>query len=486
MNYEIHEAPPASLCPQRGEGLRVRGGAARDVLSRVAPQHDSTPHPGPLPVEGRGRKPFSARRYSAALVLASTVLLVAGASDSFAADFTNSTPASGLRVPAFTAYTDPDANGARISTNGLTRWNDPKIKVNWFGDIKAAAIINAAVELRLPTKAVSKLRLTVAGQSHEAEVKGAGTNLVTARFGKFTIKETGYQRFALESLNAAGQPFGDLTALVLDGVTTNTAHFNYKSRRNAASVHLSYPSPKGTNVAAFYCEMTGIEEPVATYYMACGWHRGYFGMQVNSPTERRIIFSVWDSGGEAVSRSKVADTNRVILMGKGEGVNSGDFGNEGTGGHSHLKYHWKTGEKQRFIVTAQPTNSTFTIFSGHWFHPEKKEWMLISSWRAPKDGGWLHGLYSFSEDFGGSRGHLPRKALYGNQWLRTDTGAWHEITTASFSHDVTGRADRLDRFMGLENAQFFLHHGGFVNGFTKYGEKFTRPATGTPPKFLLP
>lgn len=30
------------------------------------------------------------------------------------------------------------------------------------------------------------------------------------------------------------------------------------------------------------------------YYMACGWHRGYLGMQVNSPTERRIIFSVRD------------------------------------------------------------------------------------------------------------------------------------------------------------------------------------------------
>jgi hypothetical protein len=319
------------------------------------------------------------------------------------------------------------------------------------------------------------------------EIKGAGTNLVTARFGKFTIKEPGYQRFALESLNQAGTPFGDLSALVLDGVTTNTAHFNYKSRRNAASVHLSYPSPKGTNVAAFYCEMTGIEEPVATYYMACGWHRGYFGMQVNSPTERRIIFSVWDSGGEAVSRNKVADTNRVILLGKGAGVNSGDFGNEGTGGHSHLKYNWKTGEKQRFLVTAQPTNETFTIFSGYWFHPEQQKWMLISSWRAPKDGGWLRGLYSFSENFGGQNGHLSREARYGNQWLRTDRGEWLELTTASFSHDGTGKADRLDRFMGVKSGEFFLHHGGFVNGFTKYGEKFTRPATGKPPlDFVVP
>ena len=59
--------------------------------------------------------------------------------------------------------------------------------------------------------------------------------------------------------------------------------------------------------------------------------------------------------------------------------------------------------------------------------------------------------------------------------------------TTSFSHDPTGRADRLDRFMGVENGQFFLHQGGFVNGFTQYGEKFTRPATGKPPlDFVLP
>ena len=41
-------------------------------------------------------------------------------------------------------------------------------------------------------------------------------------------------------------------------------------------------------------------------------------MQVNSTTERRIIFSVWDSGGEAVSRGKVSDENRVMLLAKGD------------------------------------------------------------------------------------------------------------------------------------------------------------------------
>ena len=390
-----------------------------------------------------------------------------------------------LRVPAFTAYLDPNVDGARVSSrSGITGWRDPALKVLWFGEFKNTGKLDATVELRLPENTVSKLRLTVAGQSRETTVNGAATN-VFARFGTFGIKAGGYQRFTLESLNERGQPFGDLDALVLDGPAAQEAHFNLKSRRNAASVHLAYPVPKDTKVEAFYCEMTGLEDPLWTYYMACGWHRGYFGMQVNSSTERRIIFSVWDSGGEAVNRNNVADDNRAKLVAKGEGVYSGDFGNEGTGGHSHLIFQWKTGEMQRFIVTAKPVDATHTIFSGFYFRPDKQEWMLISSWKAPKDGGYLRGLYSFSENFGGSNGHLVRKALFGHQWIRTDGGEWSEIATASFSHDPTGRADRLDRFMGVENGQFFLSHGGFVPGFTKFGEKFTRPALGKAPSDLV-
>ena len=167
-------------------------------------------------------------------------------------------------------------------------------------------------------------------------------------------------------------------------------------------------------------------------------------------------------------------------------MDAGDFGNEGTGGHSHWVYPWKTGEKQRFLVTAKPTDATHTVFSGFYYHPEKKQWILISSWRAPKDGGYLRGLYSFSENFGGSNGHLRRKALYGNQWICTDKGEWQELSTASFSHDATGRADRLDRFMGVEDGQFFLSHGGFAAGFIPFGEKFTRPAGKLPQDIKLP
>jgi len=391
-----------------------------------------------------------------------------------------------LQIPAFAAYLSPDADGARVSQrSGITRWESSALKVEWFGEVKTPGTLEACVSLRLPEGKTSKLRLTVADQSREATATGAGTNLVTLKFGEFALKSAGYQRFTLESLNPAGEAAGDLTALILDGPATKDAHFNLKERRNAASVHLAYPVSRETNVQAFYCEVTAVEDPIWTFYMACGWHRGYFGMQVNSPTERRIIFSVWDSGDEALDRNKVATPDRVTLVAKGEGVYSGDFGNEGTGGHSHLKFQWKTGEKQRFLVTAKPVDDTHTIYSGYYFRPDKSEWMLISSWKTPKDGGWLRGLHSFSENFGGSNGQLQRKALYGNQWMQTDGGHWMEITQASFSHDPTGKADRLDRFMGVENGSFFLSHGGFVEGFTPFGQKFNRPATGKQPTGLV-
>lgn len=389
-----------------------------------------------------------------------------------------------LRIPAFTAYLDPDPDGARISQrSGITGWKDPALKVEWFGEIKTAGKLEAALELRLPAGTTSRLRLSVGGQSHEASATGAETNSVAARFGSFEVA-TGYQRFTLETLNPAGQSAGNLETLVLDGPATHDAHFNLKERRNAASVHLAYPVPRETKVRAFYCEMTALEDPLWTYYMACGWHRGYFGMQVNSPTERRIIFSVWDSGHEAVDRKNVANDDRVTLVAKGPGVSSGDFGNEGTGGHSHWVFPWKTGVKQRFLVTATPTDATHTVFAGYYFQPDEKKWRLISSWKAPKDGGYLRGLYSFSENFGGANGHVVRKALYGNQWIQTDSGQWQEVTQASFSHDPTGRADRLDRFMGVENGQFFLSHGGFIAGMTPFGEKFSRPPTGAAPSDL--
>lgn len=379
-----------------------------------------------------------------------------------------------LTVPGFTSYQVYDEHSENPTDN------HGRLKILWFGEIKQAGPLDCTVKLHLAAGKTAKLRLTVGEKASDATATGS-TDLVTVPFGSFDITNAGYQRFTLESLDNTDIQRDDIDSLELGGIAADGAHFNLKNRINAASVHLAYPTTEYTNIDAFYCEVTGVEDPIWTYYMACGWHRGYFGMQVNSPTERRIIFSVWDSGNEAVDRKKVAAEDRTTLLAKGDGVDAGGFGNEGTGGHSHLVYSWKTGEKQRFLVTAQPVEGNFTIYSGYFYRTDEKQWMLIARWKAPHDGHYLHGLYSFNEDFVGENGYLRRKALFGDQWIHTADGQWHELTAATFSHDGTGRADRLDRFMGVEDGQFFLSNGGFIAGFTEYGKKFTRPAVGQPP-----
>jgi hypothetical protein len=385
-----------------------------------------------------------------------------------------------LSVPAFTAYTEPDSDGAMISKNkGISQWTNKDQHVLWFGEIKTPGRLSAVIQASESDG--RKLRLSIGEQSREATIEKG-----RAVFGEFEIAKAGYVRLDLVTRSGHSGK-GAIEALVLDGAAIKDAHFNLDPRRNAASVHLVYPTPKDEPIAMFYNEVTAIEDPVATYYMACGFTRGYFGMQVNSLKERRIIFSIWDAGTgqNAKDRSSVSAENQTQLLAKGEGVEASVFGNEGTGGHSHLVYPWKTGEAQKFVVRVKP-DGDHTTYSGFWFHPEKKEWMLIASFRAPKDGKYLRGLYSFSENFNGQNGHLRRKALYGPQWIATADGQWRELTTATFSHDGTGKANRLDRFMGVEDGKFFLSQGGFVEGFTAFGEKFERPASSARPQFRLP
>src|ERR1035438_5125756 len=95
-----------------------------------------------------------------------------------------------LRVPACTAYLEPDPEGAHISTrSGITGWQDPGLKVLWFGELKHAGELDCLLVLRLPAGAESRLRLTVAGQSQEAQAKGSGTNSVTVSFKAFDRSE---------------------------------------------------------------------------------------------------------------------------------------------------------------------------------------------------------------------------------------------------------------------------------------------------------
>jgi hypothetical protein len=411
----------------------------------------------------------------------------------FPALATSTEPSVSLRVPALTAYIEPDAEALEVAAPGdFTGWTAAREKVVWYGRLNSTGRLGLAVSLRLPETAASTLRLTVAKMprgavgSRTAQTRGgSGAQPITVDFGSVDIPSPGYYRFALEGVSKTGPTFGDPETLLLGGPVAKDAQFNLKTSRGAPSVHLWYPVPRDVQVEWFYNEVTVKADPLWSYYMACGFRRGYFGIQVNSPTERRIIFSVWDSGHEPADRGKVAPEDRVQLVAKGDGVFAGSFGNEGTGGHSHLVYPWKTGRTYRFLVSARPEGAS-TLYSGYFYFPEQQRWGLIASFRAPQDGGYLNGLYSFNEDFNGANGQKRRLAEFGPQWIKTADGRWTELLSARFTHTSDAYKDRLDRGAGVVDGRFYLSNGGFLAAPSiRYGDVLQRPPSGKPPADIV-
>jgi hypothetical protein len=418
------------------------------------------------------------------LILATVWLGVthSGFSDSKTA---SAAEASELRIPANTAYAEPLSAPLRFGDGGISNWKNSEHRVVWFGRLANVGTLDISIDVVLDEKASTDFVMTVSRVDDPATAqklasKNPATGSGSRIFGPAKIDKPGYYRFELQGLAKKANNFGTIQAMTISGPAAKDAHFNLKSRRNAASVHLGFRTARGQKVQAFYSEITVETDPLWSYYMACGFHRGYFGIQVNSPTERRVIFSIWDSGKEGIDRSKVAKEDQVTLLDQGDGVIAHGFGNEGTGGHSHLVHNWKTGDTHRFLVTAQPVGKN-TIFAGYFYFAEKKEWGLIAKFRAPKDGGYMRGLYSFNENFVGRNGNLLRRAAFGNQWIATTDGKWHEITTARFTHDVTGRADRKDYSVDVVDGRFVLANGGFLEKRSDYGQMSDRPATNKPP-----
>ncbi len=62
---------------------------------------------------------------------------------------------------------------------------------------------------------------------------------------------------------------------------------------------------------------------IGSYFMANGFGQGYFGIQVNSASERRILFSVWSPFSTNNPR-EIPDDQRITLLKKGEPVHAGN------------------------------------------------------------------------------------------------------------------------------------------------------------------
>jgi hypothetical protein len=244
-------------------------------------------------------------------------------------------------------------------------------------------------------------------------------------------------------------------------VKDNNDNYFYWGRRGP-SVHLKYNLPS-SDITDFYSEITVPEgnDVIGSYFMANGFAEGYFGIQVNSLTERRILFSVW-SPYATDNPASIPQELKITLLKKSNNVHAGEFGNEGAGGQSYLVYPWKAGMTYKFLLRGQPQSDNSTIYTAYFFAPEENKWMLIASFKRPVTNTYLKNLHSFLENFITETGDQTRMAIYSNQWVRDTDGVWTALTSAKFTADQTARKRfRLDYAGGIKENAFFLQNCGF-------------------------
>lgn len=380
---------------------------------------------------------------------------------------------------------DPVKSGDVITGKGITGWNDGMARIRTYFRTEQMGEISISIRAMV-TSGTSGIEATFGAEKKSIQIKNVTFDTIPV--GTFRIEKAGYQWIEIQGISKQASAFATITDFIISGPATEGKVYFVKDDfyfgRRGPSVHLRYEvPPAASDIVWFYNEITIPEgnDVLGSYYMANGFADGYFGIQCNSETERRILFSVW-SPYKTDNPGEIPDEYKIILLKKGTDVITKEFGNEGSGGQSYRKYFWKTGNTYRFLLKGVPSVNNSTDYTAYFFAPEIGKWELIASFRRPKTNNYLKSLYSFLENFIPDTGPLERKGYYSNQWIQDREGKWFELTGVKFTADATARKEsRLDYSGGSENGMFFLRNCGFFSDKTNMDQIFTRPATSKQP-----
>lgn len=375
----------------------------------------------------------------------------------------------------------PDRS-TKITDDGLTGWTHAETVVSTYVRFARAGSLKLSVILGVP-EGESKIRVSLLGKSVEFSASSsAGKEYY---LGEWNVQKPGYVKIDMQGVTKTGAVFGQLRELGISGevvddktvfVRNNEGSFFYWGRRGP-SVHLKYTMPANADFEWFYNEITVPEgsDVIGSYFMANGFAEGYFGIQVNSATERRILFSVW-SPFKTDNPKEIPADQQIILEKKGDGVTTNDFGNEGSGGQSYRRYAWKAGRTYRFLLRARPTEANYTTYTAYFADAEDANWQLIASFKRPKTTTYVKSPHSFLENFIPNTGNQSRQVAFGNQWVRSKEGSWQELVSAKFTGDGTARAGFRQDYAGglLPTNGFFLKNCGFFDHSVPLNTEYTR------------
>ncbi|MDA3924817.1 MAG: DUF3472 domain-containing protein [Kiritimatiellae bacterium] len=374
-------------------------------------------------------------------------------------------------------------NSDSISHKGNMKWENRESIIRTYFKTTKAGDIKLALRGRV-SQGVSEIRFGFGSSSQSTVINNSEFKIIP--LGTIKSVAAGYHYLEMQGIEKQGGSFAEVSDLLV--VCDDKIYFvkdEFYWGRRGPSVHLNLVAPKDAgDILYHYSEITvpeGSDVP-GSYYMANGFSVGYFGIQANSPTERRILFSVW-SPFKTNNPKEIPEDQKITLLKQGDDVHAGKFGGEGSGGQSYRRYFWKTGITYRFLLKGEPAENNSTDFTAWFFAPEIGKWELMASFRRPKTTTYLKGQHSFLENFRTETGCLSRSALYSNQWVCSTDQRWREIVEFKFSCDATGhKKNRLDFSGGSDGKNFFLKNCGFFDADVTPGTRFTREPTEKPPE----
>lgn len=230
--------------------------------------------------------------------------------------------------------------------------------------------------------------------------------------------------------------------------------------RAARSVHLSYVAPSAdAGYVAFYNECTIEKSVPGSYFQACGFAGGYFGVQELDDGKKIALFSVWDpTKGDDPDHVKKDD--RVEILQVGADVRAQRFGGEGTGAQSLRDYEWQTGKRVRFFVQAWVSEQK-TTYAAYIQSPDETTWKHMATFRT-RSGKPMNRLYAFIEDFrrDTESAKQVRRARFGNAFVKTASGEWLALSQAKFTASAADWEARDTIDAGVNNTDFYLQTGG--------------------------
>jgi len=382
------------------------------------------------------------------------------------------------------AYVTQKAGNVELRKNGISQWDDKAATITAWFKVSHSGNLDLAINAKSP-EGKAEIEVLVDGKKYPVSITSSSWEMI--KVGSVKVSENHYVRVDFKGKSKTGSVFAEISEIVIDGEAAQEPLVfvrepeNFYFGRRGPSVHLSYQIPESAgNVEYFYNEVTVPkgEDVIGSYYMVNGFGEGYCGIQANSPEERRILFSVW-SPYKTDNPNEIPEEAQVHMLGKGKDVVTKEFGGEGSGGQSFLRYFWKAGLTYRFLTRVHPDKNRegATVYTSWFFDPEQNNWRLIASFSRPQKVTWYTRPHSFLENFNPSQGHLTRKVEFANQWVVTEKGEWIELTDAKFTYDATAAAKRRDDYFGgvTENQKsFVLKNCGFFDENVSYGAIFNR------------